>query len=159
MGRPRKNKDAAFVVRKEPFDAESTVEGNALKEIARERAFDREEVKYEEIANLRDLLKSAVVVRNYPMAELKPLSIEPMDWGVTYFFPISRDETGKVAPTYVDEPKSKRQWEVCRKKAEYMKSKGYRYFILKGQDTINREVADRIVSGDSMVNESHVEAL
>ncbi len=172
MGRPKGSKNgnpqiaAGIVNRKEPFDAEKTVsesgiDGKAIKEMARERSFDKIDNKFQTINTLRDLTKSAIVVKNYPMAILKNITHDPNDWGVSYFFPIAEDESGKRTATYVDVPTSKRQIELCVKKATLMEKAGFRYRVFMQNtiltaDNIKEELANKT---ESLINEAHVVSL
>lgn len=156
MGRPRK----AAMINAEPFDADATIDGHAIKQVARERRFDAEENPFKTIKSLRELLQSAITIKNYPVQQFKSLSQEPSDWGVAYYFPVAKDDSGKVVATYVDEPKSDRQIKLCAKKSEVMEKLGLRYLVFRHESLISSEMlSQQMASGESMINEGQIVSL
>lgn len=171
MARPKRSETdnpmvaAGAVKRREPFNAEGSlkegIDGSTIKEVARERKFEEIDNKFETISTLRKLLRSGLSVNNYPIQEFKALSPEPVDWYVSFYFPVAEDKDGKRVPTYVDQPKNKRQIDMCAKKAVVMKKLGLRYFVFT-EDT--RYPAGRMdnedsINSDSMIKEGHVVTL
>ena len=122
MGRPRKSQ----TIIREPFDAESTIDGKALKEIAKEAAIEASEkrAKYDTIKNLNAFTKSTFYLLNHLIHEFKGLSPEASDWYVSIYYPTSKD-----GPVYIDFPKTDRQKRLCEKKAEVMKKLKNKYLV------------------------------
>ncbi len=151
----------ADVIKRAPFDAEASVNGNSIKELARERAFDRADDGAKIIKTLRDLTSSAITVKNYPVQEFKALSAEPSDWGVSYYFPVAKDESGKTVPTFVDAPENKRQTALCQKKAAVMEKLGRRYLVFKQENLITADMLNATIqaSSETMINEGHIVSL
>lgn len=140
-GRPSK----ADILAREPFDAEATISGEMVGAIAKESAFERVETAFKVVKHLREELDSGLFHMNYPVHAFKELSNEPGDWCVSYMFPIAQDEEGKTIPTYIDAPKTKRQLELCKKKANVMKKLGLRYMVFREEALIkNEEFSDEL---------------
>lgn len=120
-GRPRKN---AQVIMREPFDADATIDGSAIKEVAREAKIEQAERNMEVINSLNEFTKSKLYHLNYLIHDFKELSAEPSDWIVSMYYPAAA-----TGPTFVDFPKNDRQLLLCQKKAEIMKKKNKRYLV------------------------------
>lgn len=160
MSRPRKIADT---IAQEPFNAEATLDGAATKEVLREKRIENAEAKFRfnTIKNLRELMQSPINIKNYPVHEFKAISLEPSDWGVSYFFPVAKAADGSLVPTYVDAPTSKRQLALCERKAEIMKELGKTYLVFQENnlitgENIRQELAAR---GESMIREGHIVTL
>lgn len=114
---------------REPFDAASTIDGPAIKQVAKEKAFERVEKNMNVIHDLNEFTKSVLYHMNYMMHDFRKLSAESMDWYVDLYYP-----TAAGGPVYVDMPKSERQLKICEKKAVLMREQKKRYLVYLPKD-------------------------
>ena len=164
MPRGKRKYQNAEMIAKNPLDSEAAniaVEGAMLKQVVREKAIDELD-KSIVLTGLGKFARESLSVKNFPIRELQQFSLEPSDWGVSFYFPVAKDERGNIVPTYVDAPQTKRQIEVCKKKAKWFEAKGLRYFVILPDERITPENIRAMVSPgsmDSMTNDSRVEVL
>lgn len=159
MGRPRK----AAEINRAPFDAEATLSGPEVKEMLREKRLENEErtEKYRTLKTIRELLQTPIVVKDFPVQELKGITPEAGDWGVSYYFPVAKDAEGKTVPTYVDAPVTDRQRQLCERKAEIFAKLGKAYYVYTGNTVISAEKfrASLDAMGDDMMREGQIVTL